>query len=696
MSVIFISHSSTDGAIAAALKHRLQEQNHRSVFLDLDPEQGIVAGQSWERTLYRKLRACRAVVAVITEDYLRSHWCFAEIALARMERKPIFALKAMTVSSDAKLPSILTEDQYIDFRSNEAQGYDRLWRGFAEAGLTAELPRTWDPNDAPYPGLLAFQEKHAEVFFGRERETERVLDLLNSGARQDLLLVLGASGSGKSSLVRAGVVPRLRTDSERWIVVGPFRPGQEPLEELAAALAEAFHRDWKEVSDDLRQTNDLATLIREYRRGTQQREATVLVVVDQLEELLGHTKAHLGDRFLSLLGAGVKSEGTPLLVLAAMRSDFLGLFQQNPDLGRIDFDSLSLGPVPADGLRTMIEQPARLGQIELEARLIDRLINDTERPDALPLLAFTLRILWEKFRGDGLLTIQEYETFGGLQGAVASAAETHFQRASNKEAEGELRIAFLRMARVTEDGSYARAPVALNDLPAGIHEIIGRFVDNRLLTVRDDGKVEVAHEALFRAWNRLAGWLAENGDELLLQQQIRNAAVLWEEAEHVGDELWRGNRLERAKELISGGRFHLTEVERTFITESERVERAFHERRERVAAYNSCRNRALKEYVTPYLRQREQELDNEISELDRERKLHFDDRAENLKQERNVLRNLLGEAGKWHPHVPTHYKSLGAMEDYIDVWHFACCGKYVTGDQPSQFRDDGCVDPPTA
>jgi hypothetical protein len=104
----------------------------------------------------------------------------------------------------------------------------------------------------------------------------------------------------------------------------------------------------------------------------------------------------------------------------------------------------------------------------------------------------------------------------------------------------------------------------------------------------------------------------------------------------------------------------------------------------------------LKEYVTPYLRQREQELDNEISELDRERKLHFDDRAENLKQERNVLRNLLGEAGKWHPHVPTHYKSLGAMEDYIDVWHFACCGKYVTGDQPSQFRDDGCEDPPTA
>ena len=114
MSTIFISHASADNALAVDLGARLRKQGHTCVFLDLDPEQGIVAGRSWERTLYRKLRACRVVVALCTDSYLQSQWCFAEIALARMEGKPIVALLAEPLAEGAKLPSIISETQFID------------------------------------------------------------------------------------------------------------------------------------------------------------------------------------------------------------------------------------------------------------------------------------------------------------------------------------------------------------------------------------------------------------------------------------------------------------------------------------------------------------------------------------------------------------------------------------------------------
>src|SRR5215510_2712695 len=117
MSAIFISHSSRDNVLARAVEERLGSRDYHSVFLDLDPEKGIAGGQSWERTLYRKLRACRAVIALCTDDYLGSHWCFAEIALARMEGKHIIALQANPLDEHVKMPAILTEKQFIDLRT---------------------------------------------------------------------------------------------------------------------------------------------------------------------------------------------------------------------------------------------------------------------------------------------------------------------------------------------------------------------------------------------------------------------------------------------------------------------------------------------------------------------------------------------------------------------------------------------------
>ncbi|HEX9736389.1 MAG TPA: TIR domain-containing protein [Thermoanaerobaculia bacterium] len=649
MSTLFISHSSSDNEAAAELARRLAEppRNHSSVFLDLDPEKGIVAGQSWERTLYRKLRACRAVIALCTDRYLASHWCFAEIALARMEGKHVIALLAQPLADGAKMPAILTEKQFVDLRRDPEAGYRRLWKGLEELDLLG-VAGEWDPRESPYLGLRAYQEKHAAVFFGRGAETRTGLELLDRGA-PGLIMVLGSSGSGKSSLVRAGMIPRLRRETDRWLVVDPFRPRLDPVAELAESLACAYRwyapeaaaregsadriretleaglpgvpggeaaaegapgggeppsaaderlrnllnqleelrrnppqgaghpvrkfLDWS--LDDLRRicgvdrpgptesrtaagASPLAEIADRLLRASGRRDARVLLVVDQFEELLGQGEP--GDRshrFLTLLRDSVEHGHGPLMVLGTMRSDFLGLFQRHRALRDVDFESLSVGPMSIDAMRRVIEEPARLGAIELEAGLADRLLADTETPDALPLLSFTLWRLWEEREG-GTLSLAQYEALGGLHGAVAREAETVLAAARQQGKEKEVRDAFLRMAKLTDDGGYARQPVSWErEELRKVRPILEAFEKRRLLVTRQEKgeppTVEVAHEALFRSWTPLKTWLDDNRAELMLRQQLRRDAQAWDRNGRAADNLWHGGRLQQAAELTENG-----------------------------------------------------------------------------------------------------------------------------------------------
>lgn len=148
VSTLFISHSSRDNAAAREIERRLAERNHTSVFLDFDPDKGIVAGQSWERTLYRKLRACRAVIVVCTDHHLASQWCFAEIALARMEGKHVITLLADPLAPGARLPAILDAQQFIDLRGDPDQGHQRLWRALDALDLVG-VQSEWNAREAP-------------------------------------------------------------------------------------------------------------------------------------------------------------------------------------------------------------------------------------------------------------------------------------------------------------------------------------------------------------------------------------------------------------------------------------------------------------------------------------------------------------------------------------------------------------------
>jgi hypothetical protein len=202
MSAIFLSHSSADNEAADRLRRWLEEQGYRSFFLDFDPEQGIPAGRDWEKELYAQLRTCRAIIVLCSPHSMASTWCFAEITHARALGKAIFPVKI----ADCPIHSLLTTLQVLDLTAGKRNGLDRLAHGLKASGLDPTDSFDWDGSRPPYPGLLAFDEPDAAVFFGRENEIREGLDTLSQqrsfgGAR--FLLVLGASGSGKSSLLRA-------------------------------------------------------------------------------------------------------------------------------------------------------------------------------------------------------------------------------------------------------------------------------------------------------------------------------------------------------------------------------------------------------------------------------------------------------------------------------------------------------------
>ncbi|NLF55873.1 MAG: toll/interleukin-1 receptor domain-containing protein, partial [Thauera phenolivorans] len=237
MSGIFISHSSRDRQAAEEMAARLRAHGYQSLFLDFDPADGIPAGRDWEREIYAGLRSCSGVVVLCSAHSMASDWCFAEITHARALGKRLFPV----LIGECTLRALLLDTQVVDLRADPDDGYARLWRGMRGAGLDPADSFAWESGRAPYPGLAPFQAADAAVYFGREEEQRRCLDALAQMRRyggERLLVVVGASGCGKSSLVRAGVLPRVARMPD-WRVLGPMRPLRRPDEELARVLAAA-------------------------------------------------------------------------------------------------------------------------------------------------------------------------------------------------------------------------------------------------------------------------------------------------------------------------------------------------------------------------------------------------------------------------------------------------------------------------
>jgi WD40 repeat protein len=498
--------------------------------------------------------------------------------------KHLFPIKTTT----CQIPPLLSDVQVTDLTVNPAEGYQSIWSGLKKVGLDPMELFDWDGSRPPYPGLLAFQEQDAAVYFGRNDAIQATMETFNRLQRlggAGLVLVLGASGSGKSSLVRAGVAPRLKRDKDRWLVLEPFRPFGRPFDELAIVLANAFAsfgdpRDWKGIrgilnaaAADTADASSLVDLANDLRVTAGRREATILLVIDQLEELLGRNVDQSASLFFRLLNIFLNQPSCPFLAVATLRSDFLGAFQGQEAIQKLLYEPLPLPPMALADFAQVIEGPAKVAGVELEAGLAQAMVGDAATDDALPLLAFTLRELWDRYSHNGRLTLEDYRNrLGGLQGSLARAAELIFTKPPlAADEERHLRTALLAMVRVDEEGRYVRRPALWKELPEAVHDLLERFVQARLLVSRsDEGEriVEVAHEALFRSWDRLGAWLNADREFLLWCQRLRGEIAEWERNAHDESMLLRGPVLTEAERWLAERADGLKPAERQFITAS--------------------------------------------------------------------------------------------------------------------------------
>jgi WD40 repeat protein/tRNA A-37 threonylcarbamoyl transferase component Bud32 len=406
----------------------------------------------------------------------------------------------------------------------------------------------------PFKGLASFEPADADYFFGRERlVAELVARLVGAG----FLGIVGPSGSGKSSVLRAGLLPALAggvlPGSEGWRRL-LLRPGERPLDELRRVLVSGARDPLAEALDALPANERL------------------LLAVDQLEELFTacRSEAERAAFADTLARAAADTEGRAVVVVA-LRADFYGRFAAYPGLAELlGANQVLVGPMQASELRRVVELPAGRVGLRVEPELTDALVDDVEgEPGALPLLSTALLELWQK-RQDNALALAAYRESGGVHGAVARLAEGTYARIPD----GRKPLVRAIMLRLVAEGEgdvpvRRRAPLAELDLErnSDVADVLATLTDSRLVTV-GEGSVEVAHEALLREWPRLREWIEEDTEGRRLRHHITQAATEWNAARRDQGELYRGARLAAAVDWTADHALDLNELEREFVTES--------------------------------------------------------------------------------------------------------------------------------
>jgi WD40 repeat protein len=409
----------------------------------------------------------------------------------------------------------------------------------------------------PFKGLASFEPVDADYFFGRERlVAELVARLVGAG----FLGIVGPSGSGKSSVLRAGLLPALAggvlPGSEGWRRL-LLRPGEHPLEELRRVLVSGAGDPLAEALDALPSG------------------ARLLLAVDQLEELFTACRSDPERAaFADTLARAAADPDGRAVVIVALRADFYGRFAAYPGLAEVlGANQVLVGPMQASELRRAIELPAGRVGLEVEPELVEALVADVAgEPGALPLLSTALLELWQR-RQDDTLTLAAYRESGGVHGAVARLAEGTYARIP----EGRKQLVRAIMLRlVGEDEGDApvrrRAPLVELDLERNedVAEVLATLADSRLVTV-GEGSVEVAHEALLLEWPRLREWIEEDAEGRRLRRHVTQAASEWDAGGRDPGELYRGARLAAALDWSTDHAFELNELERAFVTESREV-----------------------------------------------------------------------------------------------------------------------------
>jgi WD40 repeat protein/energy-coupling factor transporter ATP-binding protein EcfA2 len=446
---------------------------------------------------------------------------------------------------------------------------------------------------APFKGLQYFDVGDAPLFFGRE---QLVKELVGHLGQHTFLAVIGASGSGKSSVVRAGLIPALQAGesfgepvngvkSSRHWHVHILTPTATPLESLALSLT----RNSQSVLATSTLLNDLQQDTRTlhlYARRLCAPNQRLLLVIDQFEELFTLCKAReMRMRFIDQLLTAAQAEGVTTVIIA-LRADFYGHCANHVGLRQaIERKQKFIGAMGREELRRAIEEPAKRNGWQFEEGLVDELLNDIgatpyqqPEPGALPLLSHALLETWLR-RERNLLTFRGYRAAGAVQGAIAKTAESFFLQLATPSQQEIARTVFLNLTEFSAEANVTRRRVKLAELispsqeEAAVNVVLTQLAAARLVTLSTD-EVEVAHEALIREWPRLREWLTDNQENLHTRRRLTQAAKEYNESGKDQELLYRGERLSQALAWVAHYAQWLNENELGFIEASQAAQQA--------------------------------------------------------------------------------------------------------------------------
>jgi WD40 repeat protein/energy-coupling factor transporter ATP-binding protein EcfA2 len=611
MATWFISHSKLDPKVAAQIIQRLRAEGHESLFLSSHPTLGIQGGADWESELYRRLRSAVGVVFLASKNSVQSQWCFAELCIARSLGRVIIPFR---LEGTVRL-RLLDDLKWIS-QGGDEDPYGPLAAALRQASPFSADDFAWDPSRSPYPGLGAFGQEYAGVFFGRAEKIAELLELLRPvfpGGPGRFVAVVGPSGSGKSSLLRAGLLPRLQGNPEQWVVLPALLPGSQPITSLAQALADAgAARDAEEIEVRLVDggSEALVELARKLARVGGGR-CRVLVVIDQAEELSTRTGPAQRLAFLDLL-RGALRPASPLWVVATVRSEFLSADPNQAGLADAIDGTVIVEPLSRARLPEVIEQPARRAGLRFPSDLVALMVDDTVGGDALPLLAHTLEQLYRRVGKGGTITVADYESLGGVAGCVQREAD-RLNSACHRQGLGKHVLpTLLKLTNLDASGLPTRRRVDRASLTPEEDTVAQAFIEARLLnsaTSESRVRIEVAHEALLRQWTPLCEAIEASGQALRARSELERQANDWVRSGHGrhadgngraggeggpdaegggGDEsyLLHGGRLEAIERWLGehpGGYDELGELERRFLEASRALARRTRDAQQRAA-----------------------------------------------------------------------------------------------------------------
>jgi WD40 repeat protein len=487
-----------------------------------------------------------------------------------LARKAHYSITALSQAAAGEIrPSLAVTLAYVQACGGDVGEWEARWKALADEVEPAYVAEQ-DLSRAPYLGLVTFQPDDADRFFGRQ---QLIGELCSRLAEEPFLALFGVSGSGKSSLLRAGLLPTLAKEVLPGSATWPstlFTPGESPVEQLAISLANIQGISATSLHADLMaDPANVSLAIRQALAG-KPKTARLAIVVDQFEEVFTMCREEKERAaFIDCLTSAVERIPDQVRVVLGVRADFYGKCADYPALVAALRDrQLLVGPMDEDDLRAVVLGPAMGAGLKVEAALVQEIIGEARtEPGALPLMSHCLLETWKRRKGE-TLTLAGYRAAGGIQGCIAQTADWIYDGfdLTTRQVTKQILLRLVTLGDGTED---TRRRVARTELLAGPDgttavDVVDRLTATRLVTV-DEDSVQVAHEALIKGWPRLRRWLVDDRELIRLHRQITHAATEWDQAGRDAALLYRGSRLAM---WDSFDRIPLNDLEWTFLEAS--------------------------------------------------------------------------------------------------------------------------------